>query len=99
MKRNNASIDWDTYFGSMYPSSAGWHQAQLELYRKWYDPWLTYIDEIVPIYERGMKSFEIGCGIGAVVSHLCDHGVRITGSDISKKAITFGKKKGMGEYG
>jgi SAM-dependent methyltransferase len=93
MKKNNATIDWDTYFGScMYPSNNGWQQTQLELYRKWYVSWLTYIDRIVPIYKKGLESFEIGCGIGAVVSHLCDHGICITGSDISKKAVSIAKR-------
>src|SRR3989344_3467296 len=92
MKRNNATIDWDTYFGSMYPSSTGWRQAQHELYRKWYRPWLEYIDRIVPIYKKGIESFEIGSGIGAVTSFLNEHEVRITGSDISRKAITVAKR-------
>jgi SAM-dependent methyltransferase len=93
MEKNNVTIDWDNYFGScMYPSSAGWHQAQLELYRKWYVSWLAYIHRAVPIYVRGMETFEVGSGIGAVVSLLRERGVHITGSDISKKAVAIAKR-------
>jgi 2-polyprenyl-3-methyl-5-hydroxy-6-metoxy-1,4-benzoquinol methylase len=92
MRTNNVKTDWDDYFGSwMYPSKTGWHQSELVLYRKWYSSWLTYIHKLVPIYQKGITAFEIGGGIGAVASFFPENGVRITGSDISKKAVSIAK--------
>jgi SAM-dependent methyltransferase len=92
MKIGIHKTDWDDYFEThMYPSSTGWHSPELELYRKWYNPWLAYINTLVPIYIAGSTAFEIGSGIGAVASILYEYGIRITGSDISKKAVSIAK--------
>jgi 2-polyprenyl-3-methyl-5-hydroxy-6-metoxy-1,4-benzoquinol methylase len=91
--KNNRSVDWDYYFGTcMYPSKNGWHRANLTLYRKWYVSWLSYINLFVPIFTPGLTAFEFGSGIGAVASLLHDHGVDITGSDISQKAVYIANK-------
>jgi ubiquinone/menaquinone biosynthesis C-methylase UbiE len=39
------------------------------------------------------KLLEIGCGIGSVVSELSGQGYDITGTDISREAITYGLEK------
>jgi len=92
MKVKNKKTDWDTYFETcMYPSKTGWQHTELDLYRKWYSSWLAYINKLIPLYRKGNTVFEIGSGIGAVVSFFYEHGVSITGSDISKKAVSIAK--------
>ncbi len=41
----------------------------------------------------GQAILEIGCGIGTVVAHFAGRGFNIIGTDISKEAISYGKKK------
>lgn len=93
MKTNKPTINWDNYFTSyIHSSGPGWHRAQLEKYKKWYIPWLAYINKIVPIYKKHLEIFEIGSSIGAVVSLLHEYDILITGSDISKKAVSVAKR-------
>jgi ubiquinone/menaquinone biosynthesis C-methylase UbiE len=41
----------------------------------------------------GDRVLEIGCGIGAVVSELAGRGCHVTGTDISRVAIEYGRSK------
>lgn len=91
--KKNKKVDWDYYFETcMYPSKTGWHRSNLLLYKRWYRSWLSYIDSFVPIFRPGITAFEFGSGIGAAASCLRDHGVRMTGSDVSRKAVVIARR-------
>lgn len=80
---------WDQYFYSHYkPIGAEWARADIEKYQKWYYAWIKYIDLIIH-FEKfpGAAAFEIGSGIGATTALLKEHGLNITGSDISKSMV------------
>jgi len=45
------------------------------------------------LLKPGNKILEIGCGIGSVVAELTTQGYDVTGTDISRQAISYGLKK------
>lgn len=83
-----APSSWDDYYMNRVQSnkriSAG---TQLDLHARWYRNWLSYIEKHIPIFDSSLSSFEIGSGMGGVLTLLSSFGVPIRGSDISKKAM------------
>lgn len=49
--------------------------------------------ETVGLAAEGVRVLELGCGIGSIVNELTDKGCRAIGTDISNKAIEYGKRK------
>ena len=49
--------------------------------------------EQVDLIEPQMKVLEVGCGIGTVAFELSKKGCRVTGTDISTRAIAYGRGK------
>ena len=49
--------------------------------------------ERVGVIAAGMRVLEVGCGIGSVISEICGRGCAGVGTDISNKAIEYGKGK------
>jgi 2-polyprenyl-3-methyl-5-hydroxy-6-metoxy-1,4-benzoquinol methylase len=92
MKLKNAQTNWDSYY-EKHVSLA--HKEALvkqwKAHSSFYIQWLRYIDNRVPLYKKSLKMFEIGSGLGGVLAILAARGIRITGSDISKKAVVTGK--------
>jgi len=79
--------DWDDYFGTcMYRSKTGWHQSELELYRKWYSSWLVYINRIVPIYQAVSIAKKLNPDVKFVV---CDIEEGIQGNKKYDRILAF----------
>lgn len=95
MITKNTNVDWDHYYDYYYGEHVPLSDRS-ELIRQWqahgnfYIKWLQHIDNIIPLYRKNLKTFEIGSGLGGVLQLLHDHGVPIAGSDISKKAVSVG---------
>jgi 2-polyprenyl-3-methyl-5-hydroxy-6-metoxy-1,4-benzoquinol methylase len=53
---------------------------------------LEFLEE-TNLLKPGDRILEIGCGIGSVVAELTMHGFDVTGTDISREAISYGLKK------
>lgn len=86
--RLKKQINWDNYFSKrMYPTNNGWHKNYLSLHKRWYYPWIKYIDRFIDISSSSLTAFEVGTGLGAAASLLYDRGVSVTASDISPKAV------------
>ncbi|MCP4711069.1 MAG: class I SAM-dependent methyltransferase [Planctomycetes bacterium] len=49
--------------------------------------------EAVDLLQPGMDVLEVGCGIGTVVEALRQKGCRAQGTDISAKAVAYGREK------
>ena len=65
-------------------------------YKKYYDYSRNKINEVLKsVYKKNMSILEVGCGLGYVVDLIArnNKNIRVSGSDISKKAIKIAKKK------
>lgn len=92
-KQNNL-IDWNSYYTKRIENNKkiSLHE-HLDLHARWYSNWLAYIQKHIDIYSNSLHMFEIGSGMGGVLTQLSARGVSITGSDISRKAIETYREK------
>jgi SAM-dependent methyltransferase len=80
--------DWDKYYCSHYkPIGAVWGKRDLKKYRRWYSPWITYLESKHGFSFSDTSAVELGCGIGAFSSLLFEHGCRIMGTDIASSMV------------
>ena len=87
------TVDWDNYFVNIILSSGIKEvRRQWEKHIAFYVGLLDHINSIIPVYETNQTIFEIGSGLGGVLSLLHSHNAQITGSDVSKKAISVGRQ-------
>ncbi len=87
-KKQDSRTDWNFYYTNRIGSNKKISlHTQLDLHARWYSNWLAYIQKHIDIYSNSLHMFEIGSGMGGVLTQLSTRGVPITGSDISKKAI------------
>ena len=86
-QKQDKRTDWNSYYTNRIASNKKISlHTQLDLHARWYGNWLAYIQKHLDIYNNSLHMFEIGSGMGGVLTQLSAHGVSITGSDISKKA-------------
>ncbi len=92
MKAKNSDVNWDAYYRQYVPvSDTRKRMRQWQAHSNFYTQWLVYINKIIPIYKKKINIFEIGSGIGGILTLLSRRGVNVTGSDVSKKAVSVGR--------
>ena len=87
-QKQDKRTDWNSYYMKRIENNRNISvHTQLDLHARWYSNWLAYIQKHIDIYNKSLHIFEIGSGMGGVLTQLSARGVSITGSDMSKKAI------------
>jgi len=93
MAKETQKIDDFEYFKDYYkPLQSDWSEKDLVKHKNWYYSWIKYIDNFVDLSSGTGKIFEIGSGIGAVVSIYSKRGFECIGSDISEYILERAKK-------
>ncbi len=79
----------EKYFKILYkPARNRWSNEDLIRHKNWYFSWIRYIGKFLDIENGfGKQVFEVGSGIGAMVSILSERGFKCIGSDISNYII------------
>jgi 2-polyprenyl-3-methyl-5-hydroxy-6-metoxy-1,4-benzoquinol methylase len=92
LRVKNSEVDWDNYY-RLYAAVDDKIvlQDQLRSHVNFYRKWISYIEKKVLLRGKDIKIFEIGSGLGGMLSLLHTRNIDITGSDISKKAVATAK--------
>lgn len=92
-RRDKIQPDWDEYYFSKVQTrqleDLIRHSANHAL---WYSTWLGYINARVPLYDTRLRVFEIGSGLGGVITLMQQHNVPVTGSDVSPGIVSLSKR-------
>jgi len=85
--------DFEYFRDYFKPKRKDWSTRDLIKYKNWYHSWVRHIDNFVDMRTgNGKKIFEVGSGIGAIVSIYSERGFECIRSDISTYILERAKK-------